>query len=329
MKAITFQQFGSSTVLQTTDVKKPTPEAHQVLIRVEYTSINPVDWKIREGYLSRMIPHSFPVIPGWDVAGTIEAIGSDVADFAPGDRVFAYARKAVVSGGTYAEYVTVAKDALARIPASIRSSDAASIPLVGLTAWQALHDVGRLDASDTVLVSAGAGGVGSFAIQLARHAGARVVTTASSRNHGYVMELGADAVVDYNAEDAIEQLRAAAPDGYSLILDAAGGTALEQAWQVIRRGGRLVSIVSTPDADRARAAGIQGDFHFVSPNGRQLARLGELVASGRVMIPALSIRNIREAANAQDDNQGRHVRGKVVLKVDFTEQDRHRGAATL
>ena len=317
MKAIVFKQFGSSAVLHTAEVAKPTPEPNEVLIRVEYTSINPVDWKIREGYLSNMLPHSLPVIPGWDVAGTVEAVGADVQTLLPGQRVLAYARKPVVQGGSYAEYITVAETAAAVIPSNVSSSDAASIPLVGLTAWQSLNDVGRLSGTDTVLINGGAGGVGSFAIQFAKLAGARVVTTASPRNHDYVTQLGADVAVDYNAPDVVEQLRAAAPQGYTLVFDAVGGTALEQAWQVIGKGSRVVSIVDTPDAERAQAAGVEGYFHFVSPNGEQLAHLGALVGEGRVKIPALSIRNIREAASAQDDNQGRHVRGKVVLKVDF------------
>ncbi len=317
MKAIIFTQFGSSDVLEIANVEKPVPSPDQVLIRVEHTSVNPVDWKIREGYLKSMLPHEFPVIPGWDVAGTVESVGSNVREYSPGDLVYAYARKPAVSGGTYAEYVTVDETAVALRPSSLSSAEAASMPLVGLTAWQALHDVGRLSASDTVLITGGAGGVGSFAIQFAKIAGARVVTTASAHNHDYVTALGADAVIDYNRPDAVEQLREAAPDGYSLVFDAVGGAALEAAWEVTRAGGRVVSIVNTPDAERAEALNAEASFHFVSPSGEGLETIARLADQGVLRVPALSIRNIKEAARAQDDNQGRHTRGKVVLDVSF------------
>jgi len=319
MKAIVFKQFGSSDVLETAEMETPTPTADQVLIRVEHTSVNPVDWKIREGYLKSMFPHEFPVIPGWDVAGTVDSVGSNIREFSVGDPVYAYARKPVVSGGTYAEYVTVDESAVALRPHSLSSAEAASIPLVGLTAWQALHDIGDLSASDTVLITAGAGGVGSFAIQFAKIAGARVVTTASPRNHDYVTALGADVVIDYNQPDAVEQLRKAAPEGYSLAFDAAGGPALEAAWETIRTGGRIVSIVNTPDPERAEALGVKAQFYFVSPNGTQLETIARLADQGVLRVPALSIRNIKEAARAHDDNQERHTRGKVVLEVSFTD----------
>jgi NADPH2:quinone reductase len=317
MNAMIFNQFGSSNVLEIAHIQKPTAAANQVLIRVEHTSVNPVDWKIRQGYLSNLMPHEFPIVPGWDVAGVIESVGSEVTQFGVGDAVYAYARKPVVQGGTYAEYVTVDAEAVAVRPTTFGSAEAASVPLVGLTAWQALHDVGGIQASDTVLITAGAGGVGSFAIQFAKLAGARVVTTASPRNHGYLRELGADVVVDYNREDVVEQLRQAAPDGFSLVFDAAGGTALESAWQVIRTGGRLISIVDSPDAERAKKQGVNAFFHFVSPNGHQLAAIAELVDRGQLRLPALAVRNIKDAASAHDENQAGHTRGKVVLEVAF------------
>jgi NADPH:quinone reductase-like Zn-dependent oxidoreductase len=317
MKAITFEEFGDSSVLKETDVAQPVAQDGELLVKVAHTSVNPVDWKIRAGGLAQMLPYEFPVIPGWDVAGVVESVGSGVTGFKAGDAVYAYNRKPVVSGGCYAEHTTVEASAAAAQPSTLSSAEAAAVPLVALTAWQALNDIAKVGPSDTVLVTAGAGGVGSFAIQFAKHAGARVVTTASERNHGYVKELGADVAVDYNRADAVAQLRQAGGDGYSVVFDCAGGEALEQAWDVIAEEGRLVSIVGTPDAERAEAAKVSAAFHFVAPNGEQLAAIGKLIDAATIKLPAHSVRSVREAAAAMDENEQRHVRGKVVLAIDF------------
>jgi NADPH2:quinone reductase len=240
-----------------------------------------------------------------------------VRGFTIGQRVYAYARKPEVSGGTYAEYISVPAASVAAYPTILRSEEAASIPLAALTAWQGLHDVATIKSGDTVLVTAGAGGVGSFAVQFAKLAGATVVATASPKNHAYVRELGADSVIDYNAPDVIEDLKKAAPSGFSVVFDGAGGNSLAAAWHVIKKGGRLVSIVETPDAATASALGVRAAFHFVSPSGKQLGEIAALAESRKLRVPALQVRSVKEAATVLDENQERHVRGKVVLAIDF------------
>jgi NADPH2:quinone reductase len=317
MKAVVFEQFGGSEVLQVADVPQPQPASSEVLIRLQATSVNPVDWKIREGYLANMIPHDFPVIPGWDAAGTIAAVGSDVQQLQMGDPVYAYTRKPRVHGGTYAEYVTVPADAVAPLPSSLTANAASAVPLVALTAWQALFNFAELHTGESVLIHAGAGGVGSFAVQFAKHRGAKVITTAGPSNHGYLKELGADHVVDYTAGEVVAAVRAVYPDGVNVVLDAAGGDALVQSWEILAPAGRLVSIVDTPDAARAERQGVKAGFVFVSPNGAQLRDIGALIDAGSVRIPHLTTRSVREAAAAQDDNRAGHTRGKVVLTIDF------------
>ena len=175
----------------------------------------------------------------------------------------------------------------------------------------------KVTKDDTVLVLAGSGGVGSFAIQFAKQKGATVVATASEKNHGYLRELGVDAAVDYNSKDVVAALKEAAPNGYSVVFDGAGADAQKDAWPVIQKGGRFVSIVSTPDADTAAKHEVEAFYHFVAPNGEQLAEIAGLIEKGHVKSPALEIRNIKEASEALSENEKRRTRGKVVLDVTF------------
>ena len=197
MKAIVIDAFGGPDRLRAAEVPTPKASAGEVVIELACTSVNPVDWKIREGMLSGLFPHTFPLILGWDAAGTVSDTGEAVNEFSVGDRVYAYCRKPTVQWGTYAEYVAVPASAVAAMPANLSFAEAAAIPLVGLTSWQVLFDAANLRAGQTVLIHAGAGGLGSIAIQLAKNAGATVFTTASAANHEYVRSLGADHVIDY------------------------------------------------------------------------------------------------------------------------------------
>jgi NADPH2:quinone reductase len=317
MKAVVFKEFGTSNVLEISDISKPTPAQGEVLIRISHTSVNPVDWKIREGHLQDLLPHIFPIVPGWDVAGEIEEVGEGVDNFHEGDLVYAYARKPTVQQGTYAEYITLPTSSVAPLPIGVAPSEAASVPLVGLTAWQGLVEFSKVTSGEDVLITAGAGGVGSFAIQFAKAKGARVITTASAKNHDYLKSLGADEVIDYTKEDVVESIKKLAPDGIDVVFDGAGGESLDQAFQVLKRKGRLVSIVDAPDEKRAADLDAKATFVFVEPNGEQLVEIGRLIESGVVRLPALQVESIREAKKFQDLNQTRHVRGKIVLKIDF------------
>lgn len=195
MKAVVINQYGSKEELVEQEVNRPRAEANQVVVKLEATSINPIDWKLREGYLKEMFDWEFPIILGWDLAGVISEIGSNVTKWNVGDRVFS--RPETTRFGTYAEYTAVDEHLLAKLPDSISYEEAAAVPLAGLTAWQALFTHGDLKEGETVLIHAGAGGVGIYAIQLAKNAGAHVITTASEKNHELLYSLGADQVIDY------------------------------------------------------------------------------------------------------------------------------------
>ena len=201
MRAVYYERFGGADVLTVGDLPDPQPGPGEVLIALQATSVNPIDWKIREGLFECVFDHRFPIVPGWDAAGTVAAVGTGVEGLSAGQAVYAYCRKPLAHAGTYAEYVTMSADAVAPAPASLTAGQAAAIPLCALTCWQSLVDFGQVQAGDTVLIHAGAGGVGSLAIQLAKHLGARVLTTASARNADYVTGLGADLVIDYTQED--------------------------------------------------------------------------------------------------------------------------------
>ncbi len=315
MKAVVFHEFGGSDKLRIAQVPRPEPAPCEVLIRVSHSSVNPVDWKIREGLLRTVLPHRFPIIPGWDAAGTVEELGSEVRGLAVGDRVYSYCRKPVVQGGTYAQFVTMTASAVARTPASIDFAQAAGIPLVGLTSWQALFDAGGLRAGQTVLIHAGVGGLGSIAVQLAKHAGARVIVTASAANHEYVRSLGADFAIDYNRESFVDAVRAHHPEGVDLVYATVGGSVLADSYKTLKKGGTLVSVTGRPtDADAARW-GVRVAYVFVSPNGEQLGRLADLLDTGVVRPPAMTLLPLEEAARAQDLSRTGKTRGKIVLAV--------------
>ena len=301
--------------MQPSYVHPPEPVDTEVLIEIAYAGVNPVDWKIREGMLSGLFPHEFPVIPGWDAAGTVKGVGKNVTEFRIGDRVYAYCRKPKVRFGTYAEFVTMDHAAVALMPKNVGFAEAASVPLAGLTAWQSLFDAANLSAGDRVLIRGGAGGVGSLAIQFAKHAGAKVYTTACKANHEYVTSLGADVAIDYAAEDFVDAVRKREPGGIDLVFDAVGGDAQRKCYQVLKRGGMLVSIVDAPDEEMARSSGVKTAYVFVSPDGEQLRRITALVESGAVRAPVIEEMGLRDAAEAQRRSKAGHVRGKIVLKV--------------
>jgi NADPH2:quinone reductase len=315
MKAVVFDAFGGPERLRVAEVHKPAPAAGEILIEVHCASVNPVDWKIREGMLAEMFPYEFPIVPGWDAAGVVAAVGKGETGFRAGDRVYAYCRKPKVQHGTYAEFVTIAADAAAPMPGNFGFAEASTIPLAGLTAWQSLFDAAKVSAGQKVLIHAGAGGVGSFAIQFARHAGATVYTTARRENHGYVKGLGADAAIDYAREKFVDAVRVLAPGGVDLVYDTVGGPVQKESYRVLKPGGMLVSIVNLPDPEEARPYGARTNFVFVSPDGGQLRRISALVESGEVKPPAYEEFPMERAAEAQERSRGGHVRGKIVLKI--------------
>ncbi|MGW0778186.1 NADP-dependent oxidoreductase [Streptomyces sp. NPDC002835] len=307
MKAITYRTYGGPDVLEYGDVPDPKLGPDAVLIRVKAASVNPVDWKIQAGYLDGVMDTVFPVIPGWDVAGVVEEAGVGVTEFAPGDEVIGYAREDFVSRGTFAEYVAAPVRTLARKPANLSFEEAAGLPLAGLTAYQALTRALNVGSGDTVLVHAAAGGVGSLAVQIARALGARVIGTASERNHDYLRGLGAEPVA--YGEGLAERVRALAPQGVDAVLDLIGGDALKISPELLAEGGRLASV-----ADGAVLA-LGGRYVFVRPDAGDLEALTALAERGQLRVDVAAAFPLERAADAQRLNQEGHTRGKVVVTV--------------
>lgn len=316
MKAIVIDNFGGRDLLKLADVPKPVPGPREVLIRLHAAGVNPVDFKIREGLLRTRMPHQFPIIPGWDAAGVVECAGSRCRRLAPGDAVYAYARKPIIKDGAYAEYLVLPEQQVARKPDALSFAEAAAVPLAALTAHQSLFLAAKLRRGQTALIHAGAGGVGHFAVQLARLAGARVLATAGPANLDFVRALGADTVVDYTAVDFVERVHDITGEGVEVAFDTVGGDVQVRSAQAVRPGGTLVSILAYRDEAALRARGIQTRYVFVSPNRPQLDRLSRLFDQGRLRVHISARLPLAEASTAHEGIEGRHTRGKVVLAID-------------
>ena len=304
MKAVRIHDYGGPEVLKLEDIPRPQIAPDEVLIRVHAAGVNPVDWKIREGY--RNVP--LPLTPGWDVAGTIEQMGAEVTDFTPGDAVYSYFN--LDRPGAYAEYVAVPAAHVALKPKSVDFAQAAAIPLAALTAWQGLFDHGGLTKGQKVLIHAAAGGVGSFAVQLAKYKDAHVVGTASRQNLQFLHDLGVDEAIDYTRtpfEDVV--------DAADVVLDTIGGETQARSWQVLKKGGILVSIVQPPSQQDAEALGVRAASFVVQPNGHQLAEIGGLVDAGKVKPVVQAVMPLTKVQDAQVLSQAGHARGKIVLQV--------------
>lgn len=316
MKAAIIEEFGGTEKIKIKDVPKPRIGEEQVLIKTAYASVNPVDWKIREGWMKKILPHEFPITLGWDVSGVVEEVGSAVKHLAKGDEVYAYCRQPIVHSGTYAEYVAFDGDNVAEKPANLSFAEAATVPLAALTAWQSLFDAARLKAGQTILIHAGAGGVGSFAIQLAKNAGAKVYTTAGKANHDYVKKLGADVAIDYKQEDYVEVMRKFEPHGVDVVYDCVGEGTAEKSLPLVRSGGHLVTICDLfIDEEMGAERGVQVASVFVAPNGRQLAEIAALFEQGKLVAPAVEEYPLEEVSKAHEKSRAGHTRGKLAIKI--------------
>ncbi len=310
MKAIVIDEYGAKEVLQERTIEKPAIKDHQVLVESFATSINPIDWKVRSGNLKKRLDFDFPIILGWDTAGVIVEKGKGVSGFAIGDRVFA--RPATTRQGTYAEYVAVDENLLARMPEPMSYEEAAAIPLAGLTAWQCLVDAGAIKKGDKVLIHAGSGGVGSFAIQIAKSFSAYVATTASGKNEDMVKSLGADQFINYQEEEFSEVIH-----DFDLVLDTMGGKIQSNSYKVLKKNGKLVSIAQPPNEEEYEKYGVKAEFLWLDPSGEQLQKLAELYNSGQLK-PAIgeafdfSEKGLRDAHALSETH---HARGKIVIRV--------------
>ncbi len=311
MKAVVINQYGGKEELVEQDVTLPQLKENQVLVKEQATSINPIDWKLREGYLKQMFDWPFPIILGWDVAGVITEVGSSVTDWKVGDKVFA--RPETTRFGTYAEETIVDENLLAKIPENISFEEAAAVPLAGLTALQALFDHGKLQSGEKVLIHAGAGGVGTYAIQLAKQAGAYVITTASEKNHALLEKLGADEIIDYHTTNFAEVLT-----DIDLVFDTMGGNIQKSSFSVLKPNtGRLISIVGIADEALAKEKNIHAESIWLQTNGKQLQEIADLMASGKVIsvIGEVFPFSRQGVYDAQALSETHHAVGKIIVKM--------------
>lgn len=330
MKAAYISRYGKISDVLLGEQSTPVLTENDVLIKVHAASINPLDLRVLEGEFKAILPVQFPFILGNDFAGTVVEVGANVTQFKAGDEVYAKTDL----NGAFAEYTVVQQSSLALKPQNISMELAASLPLVSLTAWQALVEIAKVQAGQKVLIHAGSGGVGSIAIQLAKHLGATVATTTSGKNARWVRELGADIIIDYKTTDFEQELK-----DYDVVLDTQGGKTLEKSLNVLKRGGRLISISGPPDRafaeaikvnwllkcvipllswsirNKAKKRGVTYSFLFMQPNGQQLSKISELIEAEKIKPVVDKTYEFSEIKDAfQYVNTGR-AKGKVILKI--------------
>jgi NADPH:quinone reductase-like Zn-dependent oxidoreductase len=299
MKAVVIHETGDPDVLRYEETDRPEPGDGEVLIRVHAASVNPADWKDRRGFMDKPLPR----VLGIDMSGTVESSRAD--GFAEGDQVFG-----ISASGGYAEYSTASAGAIAKKPEGVRHEQAAAIPVAGLTAWQALFDRGGLESGQTALVAGGGGGVGHFAVQFAKVAGARAIGTGSTRNRDFVLGLSADQYVDYTQQDVGEQV-----SGADVAFDTVGGDTTASLLPSVREGGMLVAIAGAPPEEAARERGVRAELLVMNPKSEQLARIAELVASGDVRVEIAEAMPLADVKRTHELSESGHVRGKLVLTL--------------
>lgn len=332
MKAALIDRYGSKAPIRVADIPVPSIGDKDLLVQVRAASVNPLDFKIRRGKLKVLLKYRFPLVLGNDLSGIVTAVGAGVTRFKPGDAIYARLDKDRI--GAFAEFAAVREGAAAPMPANVTFEEAASLPLVALTAWQALIEIGKLSAGQKVLIHAGSGGVGSMAIQIARHLGATVLTTAGQRNAGLVKQLGADVAIDYRSvrfEDVARDC--------DVVLDSAGGETLLRSFACVKPGGVVVSIGDTPSTAFARSWGLNPvmvfvvglmsrkaeaaarkhqarfEYLFMRPDGEQLRLIAQLVESGEIKPVIDKVFSLDHVGDALAYSESGRATGKVVIKV--------------
>jgi NADPH:quinone reductase-like Zn-dependent oxidoreductase len=311
MKALQIRQYGGSDVLELNqNVPKPVAGNEQVLIEVRAASLNPVDWKIRAGYLKEMAPLSMPATLGGDVCGIVVEVETSASAFKIGDRVYGYASLLSGGSGSFAEFVTAKISTVAPAPQKGTFVDVAASPLVGASALQAIEQHIKLQRGQKILIHGGAGGIGSVAIQVAKSIGAYVATTASAAERAYVQELGADEVIDYKKEAFEAKLK-----HFDAVFDTIGGDTMEKSFEVLRKGGTLVSMVGQPSKESAKKSGVTAVGQLTQTTTEALKRLAQLVDSGAITIRVAKVFPLEKATEAFQLVEAGHPRGKVVLEI--------------
>jgi len=306
MKAIVAHEYGGPQVLKYEDAPRPEPKENEALVRVIAAGVNPVDALIRTGKYAKFFGTTLPLIPGYDIAGIVEKTGAKITKLKAGDSIYAY----VLWGGGYAEYAVATEGEATAKPKSLNYIEAAAVPLVALTAWQALIDTAKLSAGQTVLIHGGSGGVGSMAIQIAKARGAKVIATASTSNQELLKQLGADVAIDYTKtkfEDVAKDV--------DVVLDSVGKDTLARSYGVVRKGGIIATLVAEPDQAELDKHGIRGAAISVKPNASELAEITKLIEEKKIKPVVSQVLPLTEAVKAQEQAATHHTRGKIVLKI--------------
>jgi NADPH:quinone reductase-like Zn-dependent oxidoreductase len=304
MKAVVVKSYGGPDKLQVEEIPLPTPKTDEVLVRIVSSGVNPVDWKVVEGHFN----HSLPFVPGWDFSGVVEQKGESVEKFSVGDEVFG--RPDVTGQGTYAEYITVKENIIARKPASRSHDEVGGLALAGLTAWQSLFTFGLLEKGQIVFITGAAGGVGSFAVQLAKWKGAHIIATASKSNEQFVRELGASEVLDHNEAGYLS-----AVNPVDLVFDTYGGEQQRKLAGIVREGGRYISTVGIIDQLMFEEKNVHAQSMFAQSLPEDLDELARLSNDGTIRTIISKTFSLDEAKQAHIEGRKGHTRGKMIIKI--------------
>jgi NADPH:quinone reductase-like Zn-dependent oxidoreductase len=306
MKAVVAHEYGGPEVLKYEDAPRPEPKENELLVRVIACGVNPADPLVVSGRLAKEFGTHLPLIPGYDVAGVVEKAGARVTKFKKGDPVYGYA----LFGGGWAEFAVLAENEAALKPKTAAFTDAAAVPLAALTAWQALIETAKLSEGQTVLIQGGSGGVGGFAVQIAKARGAHVIATASTANQDLLKQLGADVAIDYTKtkfEDVAKDV--------DVVLDTVGRDTLSRSYAIVKKGGIVTTIASRPDQAQLDKYGIRGISIWSRPEGNQLAEITKLIEAGKIKPIVSQVLPLTEAVKAMQQAETHHTRGKLVLKI--------------
>ena len=306
MKAVVAHEYGASDVLKYEDAPRPEPKENELLVRVIACGVNPADPLVISGRMAKEFGTHLPLIPGYDVAGVVEGIGAKVTKFKKGDGVYGYA----LFGGGWAEYAVLAENEAALKPKSLSFTDTAAVPMGALTAWQGLVDAAKLSAGQTVLIHGGSGGVGSFAVQIAKARGAKVIATASTANQDLLKQLGADVAIDYTKTKFEEVAK-----DVDVVFDTVGRDTLARSYAVVKKGGIVTTIVARPDQAQLDKHGIRGTSISSHPDGNELAEITKLIEAGKIKAIVSQVLPLSDAVKASRQAETHHTRGKIVLKI--------------
>ena len=305
IQAIRVHQYGGPEELKLERIPRPEPQAGEVLVRIHTAGVNPIDWKIRAGWLKDFLPMQFPYTSGLDLAGVVEEIGPGVTAFQKGQAVFGQSPK-----GAYAEYTAAPVEKLAPKPKALNFDEAAAIPIGATTAWQGIFDHGGLQAGQRVLIQGAAGGVGLFAVQFARWKGAHVIGTTSTANVNFVRSLGAETVIDYTSTP-VEQV----VHDVDLVFDTVGGNTLESSLRVLKRGGTLVTIAGQPPEEKVRERGVRVASLAAQVSSDLLQTFAQLIDEGQIKVFIAEKFPLSQAQQAHERSQSGHGRGRIVLSI--------------